>query len=161
MKPNAKTQSAEDGGGPGPWIVTFSDCMTLLLCFFVLLMTFSSFDDVAADRLSGLLPSMSFDGLSDSRRTIRESVVPARPRGVDHTSQGSEMPTQHPPKRTENPQRPLEITSIDAYRDRKVFHIPSPRLFWGNGPSLTPSGTQYLGMVASFMKMVPCQVIVG
>jgi chemotaxis protein MotB len=34
----------EDGGGAPDWIVTFADLMTLLMCFFVLLVAFSELD---------------------------------------------------------------------------------------------------------------------
>lgn len=34
----------EDGGGAPEWIVTFADLMTLLMCFFVLLVAFSELD---------------------------------------------------------------------------------------------------------------------
>ena len=37
-------EEEEEIGAP-EWMVTFSDCMTLLLTFFVLLLSFSSFDD--------------------------------------------------------------------------------------------------------------------
>ena len=49
-----KKKRSEDDGPPaiGEWIVTFSDCMTLLLCFFVLLLTFSSFDEEALKRIA-------------------------------------------------------------------------------------------------------------
>ena len=40
----------EDRGAP-EWMVTFSDCMTLLLTFFVLLLSFSSFDTDALDNV--------------------------------------------------------------------------------------------------------------
>ncbi|MHC4104970.1 MAG: flagellar motor protein MotB, partial [Planctomycetota bacterium] len=41
-----KKQVVEDEAPGAPeWMVTFSDCMTLLLTFFVLLLSFSSFDD--------------------------------------------------------------------------------------------------------------------
>ena len=55
----------EEDGPPGApkWMVTFSDCMTLLLTFFVLLLTFSSFDDKSFRKmttaLSTALPSVS------------------------------------------------------------------------------------------------------
>ena len=41
---NKQVVPDEDPGAP-EWMVTFSDCMTLLLTFFVLLLSFSSFDD--------------------------------------------------------------------------------------------------------------------
>ena len=45
----------EAPGGAPKWMVTFSDCMTLLLTFFVLLLSFSSFDDKAFRKMSTAL----------------------------------------------------------------------------------------------------------
>ena len=44
--PKATKYSHEEqpSGAPG-WMVTFSDCMTLLLTFFVLMLSFASFED--------------------------------------------------------------------------------------------------------------------
>ena len=44
MASTRKPPVDDDPGAP-EWMVTFSDCMTLLLTFFVLLLSFSSFDD--------------------------------------------------------------------------------------------------------------------
>ncbi len=40
-----KQQEPDEAPGAPEWMVTFSDFMTLLLTFFVLLLSFSSFDD--------------------------------------------------------------------------------------------------------------------
>ena len=45
---------AEDSPPGAPaWMLTFGDCMTLLLTFFVLMLSFSSFDEAALMRLKG------------------------------------------------------------------------------------------------------------
>ena len=41
---NKQVEQDEEPGAP-EWMVTFSNCMTLLLTFFVLLLSFSSFDE--------------------------------------------------------------------------------------------------------------------
>ena len=48
-------QPVVDEGGPSvpDWMITFSDCMTLLLTFFVLLLSFSSFDEASLSKLDG------------------------------------------------------------------------------------------------------------
>ena len=68
-----KRKQPADEGPPGvaPWLVTFSDCMTLLLCFFVLLTTFSSFDEQALRKLEGVLRTPSMDAMSPDR-SIRD-----------------------------------------------------------------------------------------
>ena len=48
--------SKEDGGGAG-WIMTFADLMSLLMCFFVLLLSFSEMDVLKFKRLAGSMKS--------------------------------------------------------------------------------------------------------
>jgi len=45
-------ESSDDGGGGG-WIMTFADLMSLLMCFFVLLLSFSEMDVLKFKRLAG------------------------------------------------------------------------------------------------------------
>lgn len=44
---------SEEGGGGGGWIMTFADLMSLLMCFFVLLLSFSEMDVLKFKRLAG------------------------------------------------------------------------------------------------------------
>ena len=46
-------QESEDDGGGGGWIATFADLMSLLMCFFVLLLSFSEMDVLKFKRLAG------------------------------------------------------------------------------------------------------------
>ena len=50
-----KQNEEDDAGGAAEWMVTFSDCMTLLLTFFVLLISFSSFDEKVFQRMESAL----------------------------------------------------------------------------------------------------------
>ncbi|MEN7343850.1 MAG: flagellar motor protein MotB, partial [Pseudomonadota bacterium] len=43
----------EEGGGVPAWVMTFADLMTLLMCFFVLLLAFSEMDAAKFKELSG------------------------------------------------------------------------------------------------------------
>ena len=43
----------EEGGGVPAWVMTFADLMTLLMCFFVLLLAFSEMDVAKFKQLSG------------------------------------------------------------------------------------------------------------
>ena len=90
----------------GDWIVTFSDCMTLLLCFFVLLLTFSSFDEVELQKLAGAFQCNTDESIFPNPRVSKDSVVPQRPREVDQTLKGSEMPTLSENRMTQNPAAP-------------------------------------------------------
>jgi len=49
-------ESGDDGGGAG-WLATFADLMSLLMCFFVLLLSFSEMDVLKFKRLAGSMES--------------------------------------------------------------------------------------------------------
>ena len=49
---DALSSDDDDGGGAG-WIMTFADLMSLLMCFFVLLLSFSEMDVLKFKRLAG------------------------------------------------------------------------------------------------------------
>lgn len=56
MAGKKKKKQADEGGGGAPlWIVTFSDLMSLLLTFFVLLLSFSSIQEVEFKKALGSL----------------------------------------------------------------------------------------------------------
>ena len=46
-------QGGDEGGGVPAWVMTFADLMTLLMCFFVLLLSFSEMDVLKFKQLSG------------------------------------------------------------------------------------------------------------
>jgi len=162
MAPLKRKKDAEpDAPKIGAWMVTFSDCMTLLLCFFVLLLTFSSFDKIELDKLSGAFPNMAMESIFPNPLTIKDAIVPPKENPVDHTAEGSEKPTAAPPASIKNPRRSPADLDPEAYRDRKVLSIPSSRLFYGRGSSLTAGGKELLEAMASFLRRMPCQVIIG
>ncbi len=147
--------------GPGKWIVTFSDCMTLLLCFFVLLLTFSSFDEVELQKLAGAFDTESHDSIFPNPREIKDSSVPPVPRVVHITDTGSEMPTRNREKNDNAPKVRPPILDDDVYKDRKTFFIPSRWLFWGEGTVLTPEGRDYLRRIAGFLDLLPSRVVIA
>ena len=143
-----------------PWLVTFSDCMTLLLCFFVLLTTFSSFDEQALRRLGGMMQTPALDSIYDDR-TVEDSYLQPVPRAEDYTAAGSRLPDRQEPEAIRNPKAPREKLDYDAFRDKQVFYIPAARMFWGNGVRLTDEGAARLDLLAEFLRRVPCRVIVA
>lgn len=53
MDDEEELSSGGDDGGGGGWIMTFADLMSLLMCFFVLLLSFSEMDVLKFKRLAG------------------------------------------------------------------------------------------------------------
>lgn len=64
----ARRKKKKDGGGGAAWLVTFSDLMTLLLTFFVLLLSMSSMDVTVITRISAQMRSLSHIPLSGPGR---------------------------------------------------------------------------------------------
>lgn len=57
----ARRKSGDDGGGEGSWLNTYADMVTLLLTFFVMLLSMSSVDEEKFDAVLASLRSIGFD----------------------------------------------------------------------------------------------------
>ena len=153
-----KKQPDEPPGAP-EWMVTFSDCMTLLLTFFVLLLSFSSFDEEIFQKLKVIfadaLPAVSH--LGEQRK---DAFLPTQQ--IQHTediSEGSEKPTLETGKQDHLKQEPRRDW-ID-FRSRKVFLISSEKIFWGKGTAISLQGREALATIASFLKQIPSRVVIS
>jgi chemotaxis protein MotB len=155
--PRKKRQDSgdEDAGAP-EWMVTFSDCMTLLLTFFVLLLSFSSFDDKVFPKMeSAFTEGLSSIGLP---RRKQNEALQSTPR-VQHQQEpeeGSEKPTPEGQYES-NPSSSLDFMS---FQDQKVFLIPSDKIFLGRGSQMSGHGRQMLTDVGTLLKAVPNRVVV-
>jgi len=144
--------------GAPEWMVTFSDCMTLLLTFFVLLLSFSSFDDrvfwnlkvIYSTGLATITPITRSN--RDAFRQDAESVKP-----VQELSKGSEKPTSE--KGTQDALL-TEKTLVDM-DGGKVILIPSEKVFWGKGEMISPGGRSILSLLASLLDKVPNRVVIS
>jgi len=150
------TQSEETRGAP-EWMLTYSDCMTLLLTFFVMLITFSSFDDKVFRRME----SVFAEGLNSlGLRRIRDNrafrIIPPI---VYHESlrKGSEQPTVAG-EYDSNPSQSLDFMD---FQDQKVFLLPSDKVFWGRGLRLSPFGCQLLSDIATLLEATSEKIVIS
>lgn len=150
---------ADDAGG-GNWMVTFSDCMTLLLTFFVMLLSFSSFDPRPTGRMGGVLREPSNPSVQQQKRIAMDSPVEPIETPTDQTEEGEETRSSESLDPTLKPRPPEDPLSADAYCDRRVLTIPSEVLFWGQGAQVTPKGKGILADVAAYLRLVPSQVVI-
>ena len=159
---SAKKQQSDEGvsSGPGEWIVTFTDCMTLLLCFFVMLLTFSTFEKDQYVRLIGAFDVHAEESLFDELEIRNSLVSPART-PIDAAEKGSHTPLEQKQERTDRPKDYEPITDMDAYKSRHALYLRSDELFYGQGNRLTPGGKRRLKLIATFAELVPCRIIIG
>ncbi len=149
-------ESDEPPGAP-EWMVTFSDCMTLLLTFFVLLLSFSSFDKDDFDKLKVIftkaLPSVNPTAKRDRDAIVSKSQIQRLPVELD---KGSEYPTLAPGIESYEKQE----KDHENFRERKVFLIPSKQVFYGHGIIISGQGKGTLSKMAEYLKKMPERIIV-
>ncbi len=154
-----RSKQAEPDEAPGApeWMVTFSDCMTLLLTFVVLLLSFSSFDDKEFMRLRVIF-CKSLSGISNPDEVGKDAFLPTRQ--INYTKDldaGSEKPTLV--KGLED--RLLQETEPVDFRRWKVFLISSNKIFWGKGTVISSEGRNIMTTMASLLKEVPGRVVIS
>jgi hypothetical protein len=150
----------EEGPPLNGWILSFSDCMTNLLCFFVLLVSFSSFDTAAQSRIGGAFVSMTNPAFSDRKTEPTDAIVPPPPQPpVDVTPEGAEKPTDLPPELVRKPQSQV-VPDIKAFHDQVTIRVQAGKLFWGSGDLLTPAGRSSLKLIGSYMRLLPVRAVV-
>ncbi len=151
-----QTESDEPAGAP-EWMVTFSDCMTLLLTFFVLLLSFSSFDEKVFSRLKVVFCD-ALDAVSTEERPNRDAVLEMmQVRPTEELDKGSE----HPTLAKEHEEYIVEDKKPVDFYNRKVFLKSSKEVFWGKGAVISSEGRDTLTFMAEFLKEVPGRVVIS
>ena len=150
------TQSDDAPGAP-EWMVTFSDCMTLLLTFFVLLLSFSSFDEKVFFKLK-IIFARALPSVKHADGKDRASFLPAEQiESTEELNEGSEKPTLGRGKEDTL----KEETEPMDFHSRKVFLISSKKIFWGKGAIISSEGREIMVEMASFLKKVPARVVIS
>ena len=155
---HAKKQvESDEAPGAPEWMVTFSDCMTLLLTFFVLLLSFSSFEEKVFWQLKVIF-CKSLSGASNPDEVGKDAFLPARQiKTTAELDAGSEKPTlvRGLEDRLEQETEPVD------FRRRKVFLISSKRIFWAKGTVISSEGRNIMTTMASFLKEVPGRIVIS
>lgn len=159
-----KQPERESGPGAPLWMVTFSDCMNLLLTFFVVLVTFSAFGEDPRQRLLDIGSAMrsALGAPAPIGGGEDKSAVPLSHQfwAVTEPEYGSEKPTQVAPSAAREGVLKPDIEAAD-YQTHKVFLIPSRKLFPGSSAAVSPEGRYLLAVMAAFLKNVPGRVVLS
>lgn len=157
MGQKGKRTEEDDTPGAPEWMVTFSDCMTLLLTFFVLLLSFSSFDNRVFRRLK-VIYAKGLTTITPSIRSDRDALMYIPP--IIHVSdldKGSEKPTLE----TGNTDGLLEAAEPYDFDRGIVFTLPSNKLFWGNGIAISNQGRTLIDTLAQFLTGVSHRIVIS
>ncbi len=151
-----KKQIAEDAPAGAPeWMVTFSDCMTLLLTFFVLLLSFSSFDKRIYNKMQTTMLK-DLNHVFKIKESLNSIVPPQNLIEKNDPDKGSEKPTISEKQKTSPEQTPDE-----NFRERKVFITPSVKMFWGSGTTISNDGMETLNNLAAFLIKVQGKIVLS
>ena len=165
MMPEAPVDDAEEaGGGAPPWMVTYGDSITLLLTFFVMLLTFSTpnkegMAKLAKGIMTGSRRLTLFNGPGD-----QENVVPAE--RLLQESRLDENGAETPPMNGDDPLAELtrhyesmDVNELKELKGGRVIRIPVVELF-GTGTELTGDGNQVLNNVVKVLRAKRYSVVV-
>jgi len=159
-----KEAPAEEGPSAPIWLLSFSDCMTNLVVFFVLLVTFSSYDKEVAGIFEGI--GQAFSGQAFSTGTVKlgtdkSAFLPAyQIWALEMLEQGSEKPTLATAE-TGGEGRLIEAAEAADFRSRRVFLIPSKQIFWWRGTAISFKGRGILATMGLFLKEVPGRLVIS
>jgi len=153
---NKQVESDEAPGAP-EWMVTFSDCMTLLLTFFVLLLSFSSFDNRVFRSLK-VVYSKALTNITPVRRSDRDalSYIPPVKLLVELDS-GSEKPTSDQGLQDGL----LKETKMINLTTGVAFLVSSKKVFWARGSALSSEGRRIMDIMAPFLRESPSRIVIS
>jgi chemotaxis protein MotB len=150
-------ESDELPGAP-EWMVTFSDCMTLLLTFFVLLLSFSSFDNKDVKKTLMALARGLPSAVGTSTAWERDAFLAAEQvKPQEEPRKGSERPTLD--GQTEgNTKEDMDLLN---FHNRRVFLTSSDNIFWARGTHISAKGREILSDMAALLRTVPNRIVVS
>ncbi len=151
-----KVEEEPQAGAP-EWMITFSDCMTLLLTFFVLLLSFAGFSEKTC---KGIGNSFCNAPASVATKQKYEKDSMWRNQQVKHReklTKGTEVRTltEEDTGNYMKEDKPLD------FRNLKVFTVPSTIVFWGSGSAITKTGHEILDAFVIFLKSTPNRVVIS
>jgi hypothetical protein len=152
-----KARKPDKGPGQG-WIVTFSDCMTLLLCFFVLLLTFSTFEKEEKIRIIGLFDTIRMCSIFRNRYSDSGATPPMEE--VMEAPDGTPKDPNMDLRPDERVWQPPPTSEQDHLKSKRTIFIPISRLFEDDATQLRDEAkNQYLKTMYDYLKMVDCMVV--
>ncbi|WP_029913204.1 OmpA family protein [Pelobacter seleniigenes] len=146
----ARKQKKEAPGAP-MWMVTFSDMVTLLLTFFVLMLSMANMDQVKFDKASDSLAG-AFGVLASSRKTEA-----APPRVVSYAPIDDDF-TSRVYRRIKTKINELKLNKkIELVKDRGavVLRVDEAVLFASGSSRLDPAADPILRKVAELVRPLP------
>ncbi len=140
-----------------PWLITYSDLVTLLLTFFVLLMSMSSLDPVKFTQASSSLKSAFGIQTRSTPNDTSAPVLPAQPR-LPITPVQVDMNTKvYQPLRVQLEKRELtqQVEAINQDKETVILRIAEHLLFKPGSDELEDGSDKLLISLAEIINPLP------
>jgi outer membrane protein OmpA-like peptidoglycan-associated protein len=151
-------QEEESVEGAPLWIISFADMMSLLMAFFVMLSTFSSFGPAETAKLhKAVKATLMADYYGGWFQSQPRGALGPQSLAAGQLAKGSEKPTLE-----EGPGSGLLVESRpEDFRTRKIFAVESKEVFWAAGVTLSAGGREYLDTLAAYVGNVPDRLVIS
>lgn len=146
------------------WFMTYSDVITLLMTFFILLLTFATNEPEMFERMQDSLfgggGSTGLAGKMNEAVDNDSMLVRERPPSSRLTMEGSEMPPIHDDPASRGVDRGLAGLDNEEHKDPTISHqIDAPlALLVGADGEIYPRGIQLNQMLSRQLSKDPCHV---
>lgn len=154
----AKAKKAEEEGGESAplWIISFADMISLLMAFFVMLSSFTSYDKSEEKKLrAAIKATLAYAG-------GWMGSIPLDSLGWDPgNGQKAETGAERPPVEETIKTGSIEETQASGFPDNKVFLVRKDYLFVSSGSILSPDGKQWLDAFASYVAKMPERLVIS
>ncbi|MCD4828527.1 MAG: flagellar motor protein MotB [Candidatus Cloacimonetes bacterium] len=144
-------------GAPG-YMATYGDLMTLLVTFFVLLISFSSIQEAKFQKAIGSLQGALGVLKSSSGTSIVSPTIPMYEHQTEKVQFELERVLEQLRQMTEEQATSEAQISVEKSKDRIHFSISSPMLFDSGRAVLKPQSTPILHSIGEILAMVPFEV---
>ena len=151
-------KKCECPAGAPKWMVTFGDLMSLLLCFFVLLLSFSTMDPAMYKEVSG--------SLKDAFGVQKEVISYGIPKGIDVVSRDFN-PIFSVDVVLEKIKSTLRLEllkgeiQVEALKDRVILRLNDDVTFAPGSAHLKPEALPILDKVREVIQAVPGEILVA
>lgn len=156
-RPPRRTEDAPEGGGEIPeWIVTFADMMSLLLCFFILLLSFAQVDIAKFQASMGSIKD-AFGVQRERPQDFQTAFSPAPESRIPGgyklaTSEKEQLEVARMLKELINEKAELAQNAIISAEEGGInLRVNSRALFAPGSATLTPSGERVCALVQKIL----------
>jgi hypothetical protein len=155
MAEKGKPKEEEAGEGAPLWIISFADMISLLMAFFVMLSSFSSYGPRESERLRTVAKMTLLPNFGWHARAPQSAFQPSSA-AAGESQAGSEKPGLE----TTSNNKSMKETYLSAYKDARVFVIESSKMFYAKGRTLSADGKRLLDTMAAYFGKMPGQIVV-